>query len=719
MTHQISLELGGKPLTIETGKVAGQADGAVVVRYGDTVIMATAVMADQPREGIDFVPLVVDFEERLYAVGRIPGSFFRREGRPSDQAVLAARMIDRPVRPLLPKTLRNDVQVIVTTLSADEEDRPDILGLIGASAALRVGGIPIKSTLAGVRVGRVDGEFVAMPTYAQVSEGGLDLVVAGAADMVNMIEAGAKEVDNEVILRAVEFGQQETRRLVKVIDELAEKVGVQPRPFAGREVREEVAAAVGERYQQDIEGIDLLTDKRERERAWQALKTRMVTELAREIPESAVECLTVADEIRRAHFRSLVVGQRRRPDGRPLDELRALSCEVAMLPRAHGAGLFTRGRTQVLTIATLGAVSDQQRLDIIGVGEYKRFMHQYNFPPFSTGEVAMLRGPRRREVGHGALAEKALLPLIPSEEEFPQTIRLVSEVLESNGSTSMASVCGSTLALMDAGVPIERPVAGLSIGLIHEGDDYLLLTDLEGREDAYGDMDFKVAGTEQGVTAMQVDMKVGGLPLKVIAQALEAARAGRLQILEVIKQALPAPRASLSPYAPKMTTIHIDPSRIGEVIGPGGRVIKAIQAETSAEIDIKEDGSVFVASPDEQMLRLAVQRITDIVKEIAVGERFTGKVTRIMGIGAFVELSPGKEGMIPADEIDHERPRRIEDVVNIGDTVEVVVKEIDERGRINLSRKALLPPPPGGGQEQPKPPRDRVYLRDRKPRGRR
>lgn len=687
--------LGGRPLIIEQGELARQAHGAVLVRYGDTVVLVTAVVSDQPREGVDFFPLLVDYEERLYAVGKIPGSrFIKREGRPSETAILAARSIDRSIRPLFPENFRHDVQVVATVLSVDKDNPPDTTAMIGASCALHISKIPFAGPIAGLHVGLVDGEFVINPTLPQIEKSKMNVIVAGTAEAIMMVEAGANEVPEETILEGILFGHEEIKRLVKFIDDIRAEVGqpkmeVPPRVI-DPELEKEVRSYVTERM---IEAIKT-AEKQKREEAIEAVKEEARAHFAEvlgeafSVHEKDVEYLldlVVKDEVRR-----MIVKEGFRPDGRRADELRPISCQVGLLPRAHGSGLFTRGQTQVLTVATLGTVSENQILDGLGEEETKRYIHHYNFPGYSVGEVRPMRGPGRREIGHGALAERALLPVIPDENTFPYTIRLVSEVLESNGSTSQASVCGSSLALMDAGVPIKKPVAGVAMGLVKYEDEYAILTDIQGIEDHLGDMDLKVAGTRDGVTAIQMDIKIKGLDREILAAALAQARKGRLQILDKMDEVISAPRPEISPYAPRMITIEIDPDRIRDVIGPGGKMIRKIIEETGTTIDIEDDGRVFIASVDREAGERAVEIIRRLTKDVQVGETYLGKVTRIMGFGAFVELLPGKEGLIHISQLAKERVSRVEDVVNVGDEVLVKVIEIDKQGRINLSRKAAL-----------------------------
>lgn len=680
--------LSGKPLTIETGKLAGQANGAVTVRYGDTVALVTATMSPAPREGIDFFPLTVDYEERLYAAGKIPGSFFRREGRPSTDGVLAARLTDRPIRPLFPKGFRNDVQIIITVLSVDREHDPDVLGTVGASAALCMSNIPFDGPVAAVRVGYIGGEYVANPTFSQLKESTLDLVVAGTRDAIMMVEAGANGVPEDLMLGAIEFGQRQNQILIDLQDEIVRSIG-QPKlefavPRVRPEVRDEVAAAMEGRLEEILAAV-----KEERQTGLDQRREELKERFADIF--GAEEISLALDEVVKQTVRQSILERGVRPDGRGPTDIRPISCEVGLLPRTHGSGLFTRGQTQVLNIATLGSIGEEQRLDTLSPEETKRFLHHYNFPPYSVGEARPIRAPGRREVGHGALAERALEPVIPSEEAFPYTIRLVSEVLSSNGSTSMASVCAGTLSLMDAGVPIRTPVAGIAMGLVM-GDDgnYRVLTDIAGLEDALGDMDFKVAGTETGLTALQMDIKIKGITLEVMERALQQAREARVFILDKIREAIPEPRRDLSQYAPRMFRIQIAPDKIGSVIGPGGRVIRSIIDETKCTIDIEDDGSVYIGSPDAAMAQKAIEIIEGLTRDVEVGQIYTGRITRLMTFGAFAEILPGKEGLIHISELADYRVPSVEDVVKVGDEVMVMVTEIDSLGRINLSRRAVL-----------------------------
>ena len=691
---QWQMNLGGRPLVIENGKLAKQASNAVLVRYGDTVVLVTATMAAQPRQGIDFFPLLVDYEERLYSVGKIPGGFIKREGRPAESATLAGRGIDRAVRPLFPEGFRNDVQVVATVLSVDKDNEPDIAAMIGASAALTLSEVPFYGPIGGVHIGRVDGQFIINPTVSQAAASDIDLLVAGTKDAVMMVEAGAKEVSEHDMLEAILFGHEAIKETVAFQEKMQAEVGKEKFQFAVTEIPEEIEASVRKKATALLAAAVRGSNKQDREAAIAKAKEDILQQFAEEMAEdfttSEPLIRDMLDKIIKEEVRKMITIERTRPDGRKLDEIRKISCEVGILPRVHGSGLFTRGQTQVLSVATLGAISDEQILDGIGEAASKRYIHHYNFPAFSVGEVRPMRSPGRREIGHGALAEKALLPMIPPEEEFPYTIRVVSEVLESNGSTSQASICGSTLSLMDAGVPIKKPVAGVAMGLVKYGDDFAILTDIQGMEDALGDMDFKVAGTDSGITAIQMDIKVKGINRAILEQALEQARQGRLFILERMMETISKPRADISPYAPRMLTMEIDPDKIRDVIGPGGKTIRKIIDETGVTIDIEDDGRVFIGAVDRTAGENAMNIIKSLTKDPEVGEVYDGKVTRLMNFGAFVEILPGKEGLVHISQLDRNRVEKVEDIVRSGDPIRVKVIEIDRQGRINLSRKALL-----------------------------
>ncbi|HOS68798.1 MAG TPA: polyribonucleotide nucleotidyltransferase [Bacillota bacterium] len=684
------LELAGRKLSIETGRIAQLADAAVLVRYGDTVVLVTACASAEPKEGIDFFPLSVDYEERLYAVGKIPGGFIKREGRPTEKAILSARLIDRPIRPLFPHGYRNDVQVVATVLSVDQDNLPEIAAMIGSSAALSISTIPFQGPTGSVLVGRVDGELVLNPNNEQREKSDLHLVVSGTRDAVMMVEAGAKEVPEDVMLEAIMFAHENIKKIVAFINEIVAKVGKEKKEYTVFKPEEEIETAVREYATQKTLDAIRTPDKLERQEKIDAVKAETLEHFAEIFPEKEKDIDEVLYDILKEQVRKLITEEGIRPDDRKLDEIRPISCEVGILPRVHGSGLFTRGQTQVLTIATLGALGDVQILDGLTDEESKRYMHHYNFPPYSVGETRFMRGPGRREIGHGALAERALEPMIPSEEEFPYTIRLVSEVVSSNGSTSQGSVCGSTLALMDAGVPIKAPVAGVAMGLMKEKDNVAILTDIQGMEDFLGDMDFKVAGTSKGITAIQMDIKIAGIDRPILERALEQARVGRLFILDKMLSVISEPRKELSPYAPKIITTRVDPDKIRDIIGPGGKTINKIIAETGVKIDIEDDGRVFIAAVNQAAGDKALKIIESLVKEVKEGEIYLGKVTRLMTFGAFVEILPGKEGLVHISKLDTKRVEKVEDVVAVGDEILVKVTEIDKQGRINLSRRHAM-----------------------------
>jgi len=687
-------ELAGRKLVLEIGKFAGLANGAVMVRYGDTAVLATAVASKEPRD-TDFFPLTVNYEERLYAVGKIPGGFIKREGRPSDKAILASRLIDRPIRPLFDEGFRHEVQVVTMVMSVDQNCSSEIAALIGASAALTISDIPFQGPIGGVIVGRVDGQFVINPTVEQMEQSDLHLVVAGTKDGVNMVEAGSDEIPEDVILEAILFGHEEIKKLVAFQEEIAAQAGKPKMETELYTVDADLEKQVRELATTPILEAVQVTEKQARQDAIDQVKADVLEKMTEglsedELAEQEKSINYVLDKIVKEEVRRLIVEEGKRPDGRKAEEIRPLSSEVDILPRTHGSGLFRRGQTQVLSVCTLGALGDVQILDGLDLEESKRFMHHYNFPPFSVGEAKPIRAPGRREIGHGALGERALEPVIPSEDDFPYTIRLVSEVLESNGSTSQASICASTLALMNAGVPIKAPVAGIAMGLVKEKDKVVVLTDIQGMEDHLGDMDFKVAGTRKGVTALQMDIKIKDIDRPILERALEQARKARMVLLDNMQATIPEPRKELSPYAPKILTIRIHPDKIRDVIGPSGRVINKIIEETGVKIDIEQDGRIYIASPDVKQNERAKQIIEDLVREVVVGETYLGTVKRIEKYGAFVEIFPGKEGLCHISQLDLARVAKVSDVVSVGDSIMVKVTEIDDQGRINLSRKAVL-----------------------------
>ncbi|OGO43570.1 MAG: polyribonucleotide nucleotidyltransferase [Chloroflexi bacterium RBG_16_60_22] len=681
--------MGGRSLIIETGKLARQADAAVTVRYGDTVVLVTMCFNREAREGVDFLPLTIDYEERLYAAGKIPGGFIRREGRPSEAAVLACRQTDRPIRPLLPKSWHSDIQIITTVLSADLENDPDILSIIGASTTLTLSELPFDGPVGAVNVGYINGELVLNPRLAQFEESQLDLVVVSTREKVIMVEAGAKEVSEEIVLEAIEFAHRANQDIIKLQDQLREAAGAPKLPVPPDETKSDVVAALGNLVDEKLDKVLAEADKEKREETFNDL----VAEVTRHLGESyeAKDIIAALDVKVTAELRSAILQKGQRVGGRGITEIRPISCEVGLLPRTHGSGLFSRGLTQVLSITTLGSTRKEQMLDGLGIEESKRFIHHYNFPGFSNGEVRRVGSPGRREIGHGALAERALSAVLPDDADFPYTIRLVSEVLSSNGSTSMASVCAGSLSLMDAGIPVTKAVAGIAMGLI-TGDNgkFVVLTDLEGLEDFNGDMDFKVAGTRDGITAIQMDTKLKGISLEIVAKTLTQAREGRLFILDKMDQAISGSRAEVSKYAPRMTKIKIDPSKIGAVIGTGGKTIRSIIEETKATIDVSDDGTVVIGSPDAEATQKAIKIIEGLTRDVEVGDIYTGKVSRILDFGAMVEILPGKEGLVHVSELAEYRVNRVEDEVKIGDEMTVKVINIDNLGRVNLSRRAVF-----------------------------
>lgn len=690
-----SMSLAGRELSIETGHLAKQASGAVLVRYGDTVVLVTATTSKEPREGVDFFPLTVDYEEKMYAVGKIPGGFLRREGRATEAATLSARLIDRPIRPLFPKGYRCDVQIVATVLSVEADNEPDMCAMIGASAALHLSSAPFMGPIAGVSVGLIGDEFIINPTEIQRAESRMHLSVAGTFDAIMMVEAGAKEVPEEQMLDAIMFGHEEIQRIVAMIEEFRadalaagiaqNKIDVEP-----IELPEDIVADVEATAHDELKEALQIVNKQARDEAVSAVKDKAVEALIEKYPEQEEDLRAALEAMMKQIVRKLITLEHKRPDGRAITEVRPLTCEVDLLPRAHGSAVFTRGQTQIMSVTTLGSLRDNQLLDGIENVDSRRYLHHYNFPPYSVGETRPMRGPGRREIGHGALARRALEPVIPSEEEFPYTIRVVSEAIESNGSTSMGSVCGSTLSLMAAGVPIKKPVSGVAMGLIREGDEFVVLTDLQGLEDALGDMDFKVAGTKDGVTALQMDIKITGINRAILKQALAQAYDGRMFIMDAMLAAIPAPRTELSPYAPRVLQIKIDVDKIKDVIGSGGKTIKKIIELTGVEIDVEETGVVHILSVDADAAARAQKMIEDIVREPEVGEIYEGPVVKIMDFGAFVNILPGKDGLVHISQLAKKRVNKVEDVVKVGDIVRVKLVEIDKQGRLNLSMKALL-----------------------------
>lgn len=691
LKHEYSMDWAGRKLTVEIGQLAKQANGAALVRYGDTAVLSTATASKEPKN-LDFFPLTVNYEERLYAVGKIPGGFIKREGRPSEKAILASRLIDRPIRPLFADGFRNDVQVISIVMSVDQDCSTEMAAMFGSSLALSTSDIPFEGPIAGVVVGRVNGEYIINPTVEQAEKSDIHLTVAGTKDAINMVEAGANEVPEETMLEAIMYGHGEIKRLIEFQEKIVAEIGKEKREITLYEIDQELEAEVRTLCESEMVKAIQVQEKHAREDAIKEVKNHVMAKYVEHeaTDEDLKQVKQILDKIVKGEVRRLITVEKVRPDGRKIDEIRPLSSQVNILPRTHGSGLFTRGQTQALSICTLGAMGDVQILDGLGIEEEKRFMHHYNFPSFSVGETGPIRGPGRREIGHGALGERALEPIIPNEKDFPYTIRLVSEVLESNGSTSQASICASTLAMMDAGVPIKAPVAGIAMGLVKSGEHYSVLTDIQGMEDHLGDMDFKVAGTAKGVTALQMDIKIEGLSREILEEALQQAKIGRMQILDSMLSTLSGPRTELSQFAPKILTMTINPDKIRDVIGPSGKQINKIIEETGVKIDIEQDGTVFIASTNQEMNQKAKKIIEDIVREVQVGELYLGKVKRIEKFGAFVEIFAGKDGLVHISELAEERVGKVEDVVKIGDEFLVKVTEIDKQGRVNLSRKAIL-----------------------------
>jgi polyribonucleotide nucleotidyltransferase len=685
----VELPIGDRILSIQTGHLAKQASGAVIVRLGDTIVLATACMAD-PRADQDFFPLTVDYREQAYAAGKIPGGFFKREGRPTEKEILSSRLIDRPVRPLFPDGFFNEIQILVRVLSSDQENDSDVLGIIGASAALAISEIPFTKVIAGARVARIGGQLKAFPMISELEANEINIVVAGSDDAINMVEGGAREVSEAEMLEALNFAHDWIKKIVTIVEELKAKVGKAKAEFEPPAIDENLVIEVTELATERVKEANRTPDKHERQEKLNALVEEIQEKMAEKYPEQEKVITSVINDIEKVDMRSMILNESKRIDGRSYEDIRPIDCEVGVLPRPHGSGLFTRGQTQAMVATTLGTKMDEQKIDDILGESFKSFMLHYNFPPFSTGEVKPVRGPGRREIGHGALSERALEPVIPSEANFPYTIRIVSDVLESNGSSSMATVCGSSLSLMDAGVPIKSPVAGIAMGLVKENDKYAVLTDILGAEDHLGDMDFKVAGTREGITAFQMDVKITGIDTEIMKQALEQAHKARLFILDKMAEAIEKPRAELSPYAPRIIFLKIKIDKIGEVIGPGGKNIRRIIEETGAKIDIEDDGTVLIASVDQSAGEAAKKMIEEMTEEPEIGKIYTGKVRRTTSFGAFIEILPGTDGMVHISELENHRVNRVEDVVRVGDRVTVKVIDIDPEGKIRLSRKAVL-----------------------------
>ncbi|WJH33298.1 polyribonucleotide nucleotidyltransferase [Paenibacillus sp. CC-CFT747] len=702
MEKKIQIDLGGRPLVLETGRLAKQANGAVMVRYGDTAVLCTVTASTEPKD-LDFFPLTVNYEERLYAVGKIPGGYVKREGRPTQKAILASRLTDRPIRPLFPEGFRNDVQIVNIVMSVEQDCSPEIAAMIGTSAALSISNVPFNGPIGGVVVGRVDGQFVINPTVEQADKSELYLVVSGTKDAIMMVEAEAHEVPEEIMLEAIMFGHEEIKKIVAAIEELTAEVGKTKMAVKLHTVDEEVNRLVRQYAKDRLVQAVSIGEKHARQDAIDLINDDTIThfnEVYVDEPDKLGDVKEVLYDIVKEEVRRLITHDKIRPDGRALDEIRPIECDTGILPRTHGTGLFTRGQTQALSVCTLGALGDVQILDGLDLEETKRFMHHYNFPPFSVGEARPLRAPGRREIGHGALGERALQMVLPPESEFPYTIRVVSEVLESNGSTSQASICAGTMALMDAGVPIKAPVAGVAMGLIKDGEHVSILTDIQGMEDHLGDMDFKVAGTAKGVTAIQMDIKIEGIDRAILSEALTQAKEGRMFILNKMVAHISEPKKELSPYAPKITIMQIHPDKIRDVIGAGGKIINKIIEETGVKIDIEQDGKVYIASSNQAMNDRAKEIIEGIVREVVVGEVYLGTVKRVEKFGAFVEVLPGKEGLVHISQLSTERVAKVEDVVKIGDKITVKVTEIDQQGRVNLSRKATLTAAPQAQPQQ-------------------
>ncbi len=692
MLNKVELKLASENLVIESGRLAKQASGAVCVQYGGTVVLVTAVMSKEPREGVSFLPLTVEYQEKTYAAGKIPGGFFKREGRPTEKEILTARLIDRPIRPLFPKGLSNDLQVVSIVLSSDGENNPDVLACIGASSALTISDIPFEGPIGAVRVGRIDEEFIVNPTYTQLEKSSLDLVVAGTKDSVIMIEAGASELSEELMVEAIKVGHEEIKNIVKLQEELASSCGKEKVEVALKMIDKELLDKVKELAVDRLAEVNTAVSKEAREELVDIITKDIVEKLTAQNDEYLESDIKLAlIDVEKNLLRQQILEKQIRADGREFSDVRPISCEVGVLPRTHGSGLFTRGSTQSLSVTTLGTSSDEQMVDALEGETQKSFMLHYNFPPFSVGEVRPMRGPGRREIGHGALAERALRPIMPSNENFPYTIRVVSDILESNGSSSMATVCAATLSLMDAGVPIKSAVSGIAMGLIKEGDKVAVLTDIAGLEDHFGDMDFKVTGTKEGLTALQLDIKIKGLDVDLILKALIESRTPRLFILDKILETISTPRETLSSYAPRITVLKVNPDKIREVIGPGGKMIKRIIEETGVSIDIEDDGKVLVASSDEAASNKAIEIIKGLTEDPEIGKIYLGKVKRIMNFGAFCEILPGREGLVHVSELSDKFVEKVDDEVSVGDEIQVKVIEIDSQGRINLSKKQAQP----------------------------
>lgn len=712
MSHKVEFELGGRMMTIECGHLANQANGAVTVRYADSMVVSTVCAQTEPKKGFDFFPLTIEYREKSYAAGKIPGGFFKREGRPSGKEILSARIIDRPIRPLFPPDFKGETQCISYIISHDQQNDTDILALVGTGAALAVSDVPFEKTIAGVRVGRIDGQLVINPTIGKLDESDLSIAMAGSADSITMVEGGGREVSEEALIEALNFGHDHIKMIIEKIEELKTVCGKETFEYEPSVIEENLENKVKEMVGNRLDEFNRIGDKETRRNNKKKMAQEIIEALAEEFPESVLDIKTVINDLDAETMRKMILEENRRIDGRGFDDIREITCEVGYLPRAHGSAVFTRGQTQALVAVTLGTKIDEQRLDELEGESTKSYMLHYNFPPFSTGETKPIRGTNRREIGHGMLAERALFPVIPTEAGFPYTVRVVSDIMESNGSSSMASVCGGSLALMDAGVPIKSAVAGIAMGLIKSEDKVVILTDILGDEDHFGDMDFKVSGTTEGVTAIQMDIKISGLDIETMRLALEKAKQARLKILDAMNATISKHRDQLSEYAPRIIIIKINPSKIGDVIGPGGKMIRSITDETGVKIDIDDDGTVLIASTDAEAGRRAKERVEAIVEEAEVGKVYDGTVNRVTGFGAFVEILPGTDGLLHISELDNQRVNRVEDIVNLGDRVTVKVISIDQDGKVRLSRRALLPRGPGTDHERD---RDRDRDRNRKP----
>jgi polyribonucleotide nucleotidyltransferase len=692
MVERVEIDLGGKSLVIETGKVAKQAHGAATVRLGDTIILATVVEAKQVDEEQDFFPLFVDYREKAYAAGKIPGGFFKREGRPSEKEIVSARLIDRSLRPLFPEGYFNEVQIMVMVLSSDQENDADVLGLVGASVALGISPTPFYEPIGAVRVGRISGRFIANPLFSELEESEMGLVVAGTKNYINMVEGGCQEISEEDLLAALEFGHEKIKLIVEIQEQLLARCGKPKQKVEPPPKDPELVEAVTNLALEKIKEANHIPDKTERQNKLDELLDSVTLGLLEKFPESENKIKAILLDLEKRDMRKMILTEGKRVDGRDIHQIRPIFCEVGVLPRTHGSAIFTRGQTQCLAVATLGTKIDEQRIDDLEGESTKSYMLHYNFPPFSVGEIKPIRGPGRREIGHGALAERAIQPVVPKEEVFPYTIRIVSDILESNGSSSMATVCGGTLSLMDAGVPIKAPVAGVALGLIKEEEKVAILSDILGVEDHFGDMDFKVTGTRKGITAFQMDLKMAGIDLNLLNQALKRAKEGRLHVLDIMEQTIAQPRPQLSAYAPRIIILKVKPDKIGEIIGPGGKIIRGIIEKTGAKIDIEDDGSVFIASVDQKAGELAQELILKLTEEPEIGKEYIGKVKRVTTFGAFVEVLPGQDGLLHISELDTRRVNRVEDVLNVGDEVKVKITGIDVDGKIRLSRKACFAP---------------------------